>query len=294
MKMHRLLTLAAVLGASVPSAWAQALVQPEIPRDLHGLWWQPADPGWATAIFDHETAMSSTLMLYDHEGKPTWYTAPRLSCYRDAPPWTHTYCDGPMYRVMGSWFGSTFRSSEVTVRQVGEWNGSFLTPLFGGVGPNLERPLYLTYSIDGLTAISEGHKPLEVQPADPKGGDFLWQDGRYSGLWSTPGENGWGVGVFVQNRSLYATLFVHGTDRQPRWYPIVAKMGEFDERLDPVFQGDVYETRGQRFATGRSGSDSVRRVGGASLHFSETPGEPATLSYTIDGVQVNKTIVRQK
>jgi hypothetical protein len=285
-----LVTLIVALGVSAPSVWAQEQ-NPELPRDVHGLWWDPADPGWATAMFDHPSAMSSALLIYDHEGTSTWLFAPRLACYRDQPPWINFLCDGPMYRVTGPWFGSTFRASEVEVEEVGVWSGSFQAPLFGGVGPDLRRSLFLANSIRGVIDREHGQNPMEIQRIDPNA-SFLWQDGRYSGLWGDPDESGWGIGIFVQNNALYATLLVHGRDRQPRWYVVVANASPYDLSPDRTFEGAVFETRGYPSDMRLAGLSHVRQVGLASLHFGAEPGDPASLSYSIDGVQVSMTIVR--
>jgi hypothetical protein len=282
-----------MVALSVPSAWAER--NPEFPRDLHGLWWDPLDSGWATAVFDHATAMSSALLVYDPDGRPTWAVSPKLDCYRDQPPFILVECSGKLYQVTGTWFGaSAFRASDVTVREVGDWYGAFQTPLFGGVGPNLERRLDLLFNVDGWGISPHGQKPLKIQAIDPNG-SFLWQDGTFTGLWGTPGENGWGVGIFVENNSLQATLFVHGPDKQPRWYVVFMKdTAQYETRPDRIFEGQVYETRGYPRGSELvlNGASSVRQVGGASLHFGEKTGDPATLRYSIDGVQVQKTIYK--
>src|SRR5688500_1677883 len=151
MKRKLFFVLIVALGVSAPGVWAQDKEEnPEFPRDLHGLWWQPGDPGWATAVFHHTDAMSSALLLYDGEGKPTWVVAPRLDCSRDMTPWVNVRCNGPTYRVSGTWFGApSFRQSDVTIREVGDWRGHFLYPLFGGTGPDPRRVLFLGYTFDG-------------------------------------------------------------------------------------------------------------------------------------------------
>ena len=288
MNKRWIFTLLAMFGACVQGAWAQ---NPELPRDLHGLWWQPTDPGWATAVFDHPSAMSSALLTYDWDGKPTWLVAPRLACHRDTPPWLNVECDGAMYKVTAPWFGESFRTQEVRVREVGEWRGNFRVPLFGGTGPDLRRILYLSYTIEGVTTIGQGDRPMRIQAIDPSG-DFNWLDGRYSGLWGHPDESGWGVGIFVQNNDLYATLFVHGPDREPRWYVVSAKASDYDDRPDRIFEGNVFETRGYAQTRFPLGATQLLWVGRASLHFGAGADDPASLSYSIDGVQVSKTIVR--
>lgn len=284
-----LLTLAVALCAHVPAVHAQ---ENEFPRDLHGLWWDPGDPGWATAVFDHTTAMSSALLIYDERGRPTWVVSPRLDCQRMQPPFLNVMCDGPLYRVRAPWFGAdTYRTSQVQVREVGTWEGSFMTPLFGGVGPDLRRYLEFNYTLDDTRVIGSGMKPLKIQAVDPDD-PFLWRDGRYSGLWGHPDEPGWGVGIFVQNAVLNAVLLVHGTDNEPRWYVVLANASAYEDRPDRIFEGDVFETRGFLPGSGYAGATAIRRVGAASVHFAAVPGEPATISYSIDGVHVSKTIAR--
>src|SRR5258706_3419445 len=44
-------------------------------------------------------------------------------------------------------------------------------------------------------------------------------------LWINPGESGWGVSVFHQGDTLFASLFVYGPDGQPRWYTASSLVG---------------------------------------------------------------------
>ena len=37
-------------------------------------------------------------------------------------------------------------------------------------------------------------------------------------MWFNPAESGWGLNVIHQGDTLFATLFVYGSDGQPRWY----------------------------------------------------------------------------
>ena len=291
MKKQWLVTLAFAFGVWVQESAAQEPRLPQFPRDIHGLWWQPIDPGWATAVFDHQTAMSSVLMIYDFDGTPTWLVAPRLDCFREGSAGLNANCLGPMYRVTAPWFGETFRNDQVTVNQVGEWEGWWGTPLYGGVGPNEGRVLYLTYSYLGRSVVPFGDQPMKAQVIDPDQ-PFLFYNTSQSGLWADPDESGWGVGLFQQGQRLSATLFVHGRDRQPRWYVVNMKAPDLIFDADRLYTGDVYETRGSPFAERFSAEFRVRRVGGATLRFGTGPDGPARLNYSIDGVSVSKTILR--
>jgi hypothetical protein len=37
-------------------------------------------------------------------------------------------------------------------------------------------------------------------------------------LWIDPAESGWGLNIFHQGDTLFASLFVYGADGQPKWY----------------------------------------------------------------------------
>jgi len=297
MKKCWLVTFLVALGAFTQGALAQERNQ-EFPRDVHGLWWQPADPGWATTVFDHESAMSSVLLVYDHEGLPIWFSSPRLDCLRETPRDIQVGCFGPMYRVTAPWFGErTFRPDLVKADVVGDWSGGWAAPLYGGVGPDLRRTLYILYTINGTTIRMGGGTPMVFQVIDTDLG-LLYLDTSHSGLWSNPNEKGWGIGLFQQGNKLVATLFVHGPDRQPRWYVVhakaAAKESEFDLTYPRFFEGEVFETRGHPWGLVTTQQYSARRVGSASLTYGATAADAASLRYSIDGVEVSKTVFRQR
>ena len=296
MKKHWLVTFAIALGAFAHGALAQTEPrEPQFPRDVHGLWWNPVYSGWATTVFDHQAAMSSALLIYDFQGNPTWYFAPRLDCFREGTPQLNANCLGPMYHVTGPWFGEAFRSDQVRAEVVGEWEGWWSTPLFAGVGPNVQRNLFLTYTVNGHTVRAIPDAPLVVQTIDPEV-DLPYYDTSRSGLWGVPSESGWGIGLFQQGNRVAGTLFVHDRDNQPRWYVVNLATTEyildFDPERDRFFEGEVFVTRGQTEGRVIVDGVTVRRVGNASLQFGATDDGGALLRYNIDGVQVTKTIHR--
>jgi hypothetical protein len=283
---------AVALGMLAQGAAAQVRNQ-EFPRDVHGLWWQPSDPGWGVTMFDHEAAMSSALLVYDYEGKPTWFFTPRLGCYRETSRDILVGCSGAMYRVTGPWFGeSTFRPDQVRAEVAGEWSGTFATPLFAGVGPNPHRTLFILYSIDGRTFLPAGDMPMFVQTIDPEA-PWFYLNTPQSGLWGVPAESGWGIGLFQQGKRLVATLFVHDRDGEPRWYVVNARVPDSDFSAAPLFfEGEVYETRGHYWAFRTVEQYQARQVGRASVRFGAAVADGAQLRYSIDGVEVSKTIYR--
>jgi len=177
MTLRSLLAAIVTVCAFVPTVQAEddsPQVNPEIPRDLHGVWWEPGDEGWAILIFDHTAYLSSAILTYDSEGVSTWFSTPQLECYREAPPGVFDRCRGPLYRVRGTPFGSAYRSSDYSTTPIGEWSGIFLWQLYAGVGPNLERSLYPSYEVDGIPFPGNGMRPMFIQRIDPEG-QFLFQ-----------------------------------------------------------------------------------------------------------------------
>lgn len=296
MKKHWFAALALTLGVFAQGAAAQEPRFPQFPRDVHGLWWLPGDPGWATAVFDHSTAMSAVLMTYDMNGTPTWYYASTLDCYREGSAGLNANCLGPMYKFTAPWFGeSTFRTDQVRIEQVGYWDGWWGTPLFASVGPNAKRDLFLSSSILNREVRAVADQPMKIMTIDPDQ-PLLFYNTAQSGLWVDPDESGWGVGLFQQGMRLTATLFIHGRDRQPRWYVVHLTTNEFilPYEVDPgrLFEGQVYETRGHPYGEWTQETYKARQVGTASVKFGTTPEGPATLQYSIDGVRVTKSIMR--
>jgi hypothetical protein len=296
MKKQWLIALGIALGLCAQDALAQEPRFPQFPRDVHGLWWQPTDPGWATAVFDHSTAMSAVLMTYEMDGSATWYYASTLDCYREGSSGLNANCLGPMYKFTGPWFGeSTFRPDQVRIEPVGWWDGWWGTPLFASVGPNARRDLFLSTSIVNREVRAQADQPMKIMVIDPVEPWLFYNTGQ-SGLWVNPNESGWGVGLFQQGQHLTATLFIHGRDRQPRWYVVHLRTNEFvlPWEQDPgrLFEGEVYETRGRPYGQVALEDHRACRVGNASVKFGTEANGPATLQYSIDGVRVTKTIYR--
>jgi hypothetical protein len=114
----------------------------------------------------------------------------------------------------------------------------------------------------------------------------------YSDQWVAQDEPGWGVSIHQQASVLFVNLFVYGPDRNPTWYSAAAYLqaGAADHDL---FIGDLYVTNGPWFGAGSFAPVDVgaRKVG--TLAFSAVGMSPATLTYTVDGLAVTKSVVRQ-
>jgi len=106
--------------------------------------------------------------------------------------------------------------------------------------------------------------------------------------WGGQSESGWGVNFIEQGTTIFATLFVYGADQTPRWY--VATM---DSSGPTLFSGPMYSTTGPYFGAGTFDSSKVTatQVGTMTVNF--VSGYAGSLQYVVNGVTVNKTVVRQ-
>jgi len=113
----------------------------------------------------------------------------------------------------------------------------------------------------------------------------------FTDLWyNAPAESqsGWGVNVIQQHNTLFVTLFVFGSDNTPRWYVAsnVVSTGT------NTFSGQLFSVgTGTWFGAPWTGISGVQQVGGITFTFgTATTG---TMVYSVDNVQVTKSIVRQ-
>lgn len=114
----------------------------------------------------------------------------------------------------------------------------------------------------------------------------------YTDLWYLPAESGWGVNVAQQYDTVFATFFVYGPDRTPRWYVAPAARSVAAPFGRNQFTGRLYSTMGTWFGAPWSLPDySFADVGSATFDFdSPTTG---TVTWTVNGVAATKPIQRQ-
>ncbi|HSW83250.1 MAG TPA: hypothetical protein VLH12_07235 [Usitatibacter sp.] len=107
-----------------------------------------------------------------------------------------------------------------------------------------------------------------------------------TGLWMNPAESGWGISVFHQGDTLFASLFVYGPDGQPKWYTASGMAGG-----PATYSGALVEATGPYFGASSFDSNAVTRriVGTMTLALDDTS---ANVTYTVDGTQVSKRVQR--
>jgi hypothetical protein len=110
-------------------------------------------------------------------------------------------------------------------------------------------------------------------------------------LWWNPAENGWGLNLNHQGNILFGTLFTYDASGAPLW---LVMSGGAMQPDGLTFVGDLLRTTGSAFNAvpfTPIGDSNLTKVGTMSVAFSEA--NIATLTYTVNGIEVRKPIQRQ-
>jgi hypothetical protein len=109
----------------------------------------------------------------------------------------------------------------------------------------------------------------------------------YTDLWWNPSESGWGININHQGTTLFATLFTYDRDGTPMWLVMPSSA----RQPDGSWQGTLYRTTGPAFNATPWGAIQSTAVGTMRIAFASA--NSGTLSYSVNGTSVNKTIQRQ-
>jgi hypothetical protein len=110
-------------------------------------------------------------------------------------------------------------------------------------------------------------------------------------LWWNPEESGWGLNLNQQGNTAFGTLFTYDAARAPSWFVMSGGTLQADGL---TFTGDLYRTTGPAFDANPFtpiGPGNVTKVGTMAVAFSHA--NAATLTYSVNGTTVTKSIQRQ-
>jgi lysyl endopeptidase len=234
------------------------------------LWGTSSEAGWGLNINHQGNTLFGTLFTYDTDGTPLWLVMSKGDKQADG-----SY-SGALYRGSGTPFSAAGWSPAV-LTSVGTMRLVFASPDAGT----------LQYTVNGaavtknITRFAFSTAPTCTWSAFDRAGATNYQD-----LWWTPSEPGWGVNITHQGSTLFATLFVYGTDGRETWFV----MSSGSRNLAGAYTGALYRTTGPAFNANPWTPDTVTQVGNMTFAFAN--GNAATLTYTVNGVSVTKQIQR--
>jgi hypothetical protein len=113
----------------------------------------------------------------------------------------------------------------------------------------------------------------------------------YADVWWNPAESGWGLQIADQGDLLFLTFYVYGTDNKPTWYTSIVRYSSTTAAGARVYTGDLNAFTGPFFGAPFGSVPVVARIAGTAT-FQADSSTTATLTYTVDGTPVTKSIQR--
>jgi hypothetical protein len=111
-------------------------------------------------------------------------------------------------------------------------------------------------------------------------------------LWWNSGEGGWGVNVSHQDDTLFLTFFVYGPNNAPTWYSASDVRYVTSPPEAVQYTGKLYQTTGPYLGAANFDPRNVAYAEVGTVTFTVQAPNLAVLSYTVNGVTVNKALQR--
>jgi len=237
-----------------------------------GLWWNPAESGWGLNTNHQGDTVFATLFTYAPDGIGMWLVASGLARQADG---SYT---GPLYRTTGPPY-FTVPWTNIAVTQVGSMTLRFASA----------TSATLSYTFNGTTVNKSIQRQVFGSPVPEctMGTGTRSGESNYQDLWWNPNESGWGVNITHQGNTLFATLFTYTNSGRDGW--LVAS--GLARQADGSYSGPLYLTSGPPFNAQPWSSIAVSEVGTMGFRF--TSGNSGTLTYSVLGTTVVKSIQRQ-
>jgi hypothetical protein len=235
------------------------------------LWWNSAESGWGININEQDRIVFATLFTYERDGTPTWLFMSHGDLQADG-----SY-SGTLFKATASPFNAEpfggFQSTAV---------GTMRIAFTGDATATLDYTYNGTHVVKSITRQEFSTPPQCKWSAFDRSFSDNFQD-----LWWNPSESGWGVNVTHQGDIVFATLFTYGADGKPLWLV----MSKGDRTSAGTYSGPLYRTTGPAFDASPWHPVTLTQVG--TMTFSFSSGDAGTMTYTVDGVTVTKSIERQ-
>ncbi len=233
------------------------------------LWWAgPQENGWGLSITQHRDALFGELFIYDAQGTARWLVMP-------SGQWNaaKTAFTGAVYRPRGAPFAATYDASRFAIgAPVGTLT---LTPA------SLDA-MRLDYVIDG----ARGSRQLSRIPFGPPTAsptarlDDLW--------WGGVEENGWGLVIAQQHRTLFAIWYTYDANGDATWYVAPNVQSYYDGLL-----GGLYRPRGSPWigVSYDASRHALESVGAITVGIRDSR-ETGVASFVVGNVQRSVPITR--
>ena len=274
--MNRLLAFIAFAAtlAAVPAAAQYGPDYPMAdPTSYTALWWVPEESGWGLNTNHQGDTVFATLFTYAPDGQPMWLVGPNLMGSS-----MERYFFGPIYRTTGPAFNQVPWTT-IGFSQVGTMEIDFVTSSLAAV----------TYTFNGTSVTKLVRRQVFGNPV-PECEQMMGSRAtvaNYQDLWWNPAESGWGINMVQQGAVIFATLFTYSQSGRDLW--LVGP--DLRRQSDGSYTGSLYSTTGPKFDASPWTGIGISQVGAMTLRFSA--GDRGTLTYSVNGASVTKSIERQ-
>ncbi|MBL8523430.1 MAG: Ig-like domain repeat protein [Betaproteobacteria bacterium] len=244
------------------------VAQASAPLDYTDMWWAGAtENGWGVSITQHGMTQFIVLYVYDAAGKPVWYVMPGGSWNAGQNAYS-----GALYLPTSSSFSAYDASAFKANASVGTATVTYASA----------STATLTYTINGVS----GSKNIQRQVFATDDGQPKLQVGDL--WWGGSEQNGWGVNIAQQGRTLFPVWYTYDANGKDVWYAMPG--GTWS---GTTYSGDLYAITSSAWlgATYNPASFAPVKVGTMSLSFIDQ--NTATMTYTVNNVTQTKAIVRQ-
>jgi hypothetical protein len=238
------------------------------PDNYQDLWWSGLqENGWGISITQHRDILFSELFIYDAQGQPIWVVMPGGSWNASFTRFT-----GPVFIPSGSYFAAYDASRHSVGPQAGTVTLDFAS----------RASATLSYTINGISGSKQiqriGFGPPDSTPVGSYGD--LW--------WGGTAQNGWGISVNQQYRTLFSVWYTYDRNGSPTWF--VMPGGTWTAAN--TYTAAAYRASGPPWLGVPYDASRHSTAPAGTVTFTFTDAQNAAMSYTIDGVSGTNALTR--
>jgi hypothetical protein len=236
--------------------------------DYSDMWWAGnTENGWGLSITQKGKIQFNAFYIYDANGKPVWTVMPGGSWNSNFTVYT-----GLIYQPTSAPFSSYDVNQFKPGASVGRATLTFTDA----------NNAVFSYTINGVTGTKQiSRQPYGVVDTQPRliVNDLWWADKQ---------ENGWGINIAQQARTLFMVWYTYGLDGSTTWFTVPG--GAWN---GTVFTGDIYATAGSAWlgATYDPTRLKVTKVGTIVVDFDDANRAVMTYSVNAGGQTITQTKV---
>lgn len=237
------------------------------------IWWNQSESGWGLALNHQDNTLAGALYTFAADGQPLYVIL------NGATPQPDGSYLGNLNRSTGPAFNTLpWPTSQVVNTVVGTMRLRFL----GSQNLDIEYNIGGTNVTKSLTRLRYGSPPVCNFSGFDRSNALNFQD-----IWWNPNESGWGLNIIHQDDIISVGLYTYDATGRDAWYLMAPGTRQTGTA---TYSGPLKRVTGPVFNSIPWTPTNETTVGNLSINF--TSGNQGTLTYTINGQQVVKSIQR--